>query len=216
MKSIYAVTNTINENVYIGCTGREIKRRFIEHKKESKKTRAKNKPLYKAMCMYGSEKFQVSLIETCEDKDAATIERKWIDYYRKLGQCYNIADGGTGKPLFNYTEILKKLETTPYPSKVAKDIGCSRDLVRNIAKLHGIRMKNVGQELNVNPKRKVYQYDINGKYIQEHDSVKEAVDWCVLNKKCKKQSSGARGKIAGCANGKHKTAFGCIWKYYLQ
>lgn len=58
--------------------------------------------------------------------------------------------------------------------------------------------------LGVN-KRKIKQYDLNGKFIREWDSITEAEEF--LNK------PRAEANISACCCGKRKRAYGYIWRY---
>ena len=58
--------------------------------------------------------------------------------------------------------------------------------------------------LNNHYKRKVLQYDLNGNFIKEWDSIKEAAYY--LNIKY-------HNSITNCCGGRSKTAGGFIWKY---
>lgn len=55
-------------------------------------------------------------------------------------------------------------------------------------------------EVNCKP---VVQYDLDGNYIAEFSSIREAV----------RAMGGVSNSISGCASGKRKTAFGYIWRY---
>ena len=213
MKNIYKIVNTENDMVYIGCTKLNIRKRFMQHKSESKKARSIGKPLYDAMRKHGTDKFSIELLEICNDEDACKKEREWIKKYKVENRSYNIALGGAGRPVHNRDKICKMLEETPYPYLIANAIGCSKDLVYTIAKENNIDIRNASQELNVNAKRKVVQYSKCGDRIRAFQSIKEAIDWCCDNGRCKSQRSGARGHISECALGKRQSAYGYRWKY---
>lgn len=51
--------------------------------------------------------------------------------------------------------------------------------------------------------KKVYQYDLNGNFIKEYDSVTEAA----------KYTGGYKSNISACCLGKVKSACGFTWKY---
>ena len=62
--------------------------------------------------------------------------------------------------------------------------------------------KRMGKYLAEINGKKVYQYDLNGKFIKEYPSVTEAARQLNL---CNK------GHIGNCANGKYETAYGYKW-----
>ena len=51
--------------------------------------------------------------------------------------------------------------------------------------------------------RKILQYDINGGFIKEYDSIVDAANTV----------NGSKSSICGCCRGKNKTASGYVWKY---
>ena len=54
---IYKITNKVNNKIYIGKTMTSIEKRFQEHIRESRKERAENRPLYRAIRKYGKREF---------------------------------------------------------------------------------------------------------------------------------------------------------------
>lgn len=104
--TIYKLTNTINNKVYIGQTLREIKTRFCEHKRGND-----NSYLYRAIKKYNWENFkQDILFQTIEVDETNKIlvnklqdfindlEVMFISYYKSNNHSngYNITVGGGG------------------------------------------------------------------------------------------------------------------------
>lgn len=106
MAYIYKITNHVNGKCYIGKTEREIALRFKEHLAESKASRAKDRPLYRAINKYGIENFTISLIEETDDPE--TREVFWIAHYNTYsGSGYNATIGGEGSKYLDYDLMLK-------------------------------------------------------------------------------------------------------------
>lgn len=89
MKTIYKITNNINQKVYIGQT-KDFGRRKREHYNHG--YGRVNKVLYSAMEKYGNDNFIMEEIEIVEDEKANEREQYWIEYYDSTNQekGYNI------------------------------------------------------------------------------------------------------------------------------
>lgn len=97
MYVIYKISNIINEKIYVGLT-KNLKRRWYEHKKNSKKITKNTYAINFAMHKYGTENFSYSIIDTALDLNEANLkEIKWIQDLKKQGfQLYNETNGGDG------------------------------------------------------------------------------------------------------------------------
>ena len=61
-----------------------------------------------------------------------------------------------------------------------------------------MRDKKIGKTYRNKP---ILQFDLNGNFIKEWESIKKAKDWL------------GKGDIHSCCIGKQKTAGGFVWKY---
>lgn len=216
MGYIYKITNKINNKSYIGKTEKLIELPFKEHIRDSQKQYNQNRPLYRAFNKYGIDNFIIEELGEYLSEELSKWEIYWIGYYDTYKNGYNATLGGEGKTQFDRTLILQELKNNPYPSEIAKKFNCSRDTVINIAKANHIKVRNKANDeyLNINAPKKVAQYDLKtNEYIQTFSSVKAAIDWCVEQHLCSKQSSGARSHISEVANGTRKSAYKYKWKY---
>lgn len=110
MFSIYLITNTVNNKIYIGVTN-NIKKRMREHRR-SKHQYA----LSRAIRKYGWEMFTWSiLLETTDEEYAYNIaEKKFIEQYNSKNPLigYNLTDGGGGTcgfiPSIETRELMRK------------------------------------------------------------------------------------------------------------
>ena len=209
---IYKIINDINGKMYIGLCTTSIEQRFKTHCKDRNKESNKNRPLYRAMNKYGIENFHVELIEECDIDFLGEREQYWIQHYQTYHNGYNATLGGEGKPLYDHQLILEKLSECPYPVKVAKEIGCSTDIISDIAKANNIQTKNLGNEFL--KKKVVYAVDKKtNEIIEEFESTVKAAEWCFEKKLTSKLTSGVRSHISECANNKRKSAYGYKWVY---
>lgn len=91
INSIYKITNSINDKVYIGQTWRPIKKRFSYHKRENNCIK-----LVRAFEKYGKKNFNIELIVSALDQLTADyLERFWITVYDSIENGYNIREGGS-------------------------------------------------------------------------------------------------------------------------
>lgn len=122
MKSIYKITNKVDNKIYIGKTTKSIQKRFREHIVEA--NRYKNcidqgqqfeyeSRLYPAMIKYGYDNFKIEEVELLnESDDINEKEIFYIRFYNSLNPDvgYNISAGGLGGPLFaghHHTQEMK-------------------------------------------------------------------------------------------------------------
>lgn len=91
---IYLITNLVNGKKYVGQTRQSLKRRIIEHKRDSRKNKI---GVDAAIRKYGWENFKVEIIEECTVEQLNERERFWIrELNSKTPIGYNLTDGGKG------------------------------------------------------------------------------------------------------------------------
>jgi group I intron endonuclease len=92
--SIYKITNTINEKIYIGFTN-NFERRIVEHTRNSRKL---NSHLYYAIKKYGIDKFTFEIIYQSLEGDYLknAMETYFINLYDSYHSGYNMTLGGDG------------------------------------------------------------------------------------------------------------------------
>lgn len=76
ISGVYKITNNITGDFYIGSS-RDIKHRWVHHKKPSVWKDRSNNPLYIDMQKYGLDKFTFDVIELTDD--LLTREQYWMD-----------------------------------------------------------------------------------------------------------------------------------------
>ncbi len=96
--SIYKITNTVNDKVYIGYTSKSIAIRFKRHVYASKMKQWNHLKLYKAFAKYGVDNFSCKEIYQSKDKlhVVDVMEQYFINEYDSIRCGYNIATGGQG------------------------------------------------------------------------------------------------------------------------
>jgi len=123
MFSIYKITNTRNNKVYIGYTTRNVDIRFEEHIRSALKERSTYK-ISNAIRKYGKESFICETIYQSLDLDhIRSIEDHFINEYNSFKNGYNSARGGQGgcislfKENPKYDEIREKLSVSQRKNK---------------------------------------------------------------------------------------------------
>ena len=190
--------------VYIGITKRKPEYRW----NKGKGYREDQLLFYRAIKKYGWDNITHEILYTgLSEKDAKNIEISLIRQYKSLGMSYNITDGGDGgRGLHNKRKKLSK-ETKLKMSKSRKGL-----LAGNKNPMYGRHETNpaYGKFGKEHPASKVvYQYTINGEFVNKWDSMTEAVK--SLGKTQREVTH-----ITACCNGRSKTAFGYVWKRELD
>jgi group I intron endonuclease len=100
MGYIYVIKNIENDKKYIGQTIQTLCKRWSEHKKDLKRFQNEKIKgacvLYRAMNKYGLDKFYMTMIKECNDKDLDDEETKYIAEFNSLvcNNGYNVSAGG--------------------------------------------------------------------------------------------------------------------------
>ncbi|AAC96973.1 hypothetical protein PBCV1_A651L [Paramecium bursaria Chlorella virus 1] len=224
MGFIYTLTSPSGK-LYNGQTNRNIHERFDEHQKPNSGCPV----IAGAIKKYGWENFITDYYE-CPDEDLDKHERWMIRVTGSLAPTgYNLTEGGSNG---RRSEITKQRMSEAHTGKVGYWYGKTRNETtkQKISKTLTGRVltedhkKKIGGshigmthteeskkkisesssgEKNHNAK-KVYQYDMDGKYIGWFDSCEEAARHL-------EKSDGS--DISKCARGKRKTAYKFRWSY---
>ena len=189
---IYKIINQINNKVYIGKAG-NIERRWYEHRSDAKNPN-KTYHLYQAMRKYGLDNFIFEIIEECPPDNDILSEREkyWINYYDSYNNGYNETLGGEGKLLYDIQEIKQLWDDGFCNKEICLQLGCSEhtvyDALRNYenytseeSHIRGNQMESRREQLREEALKRfgtgpVYQYSLDGNYIQEFDSMASAAN----------------------------------------
>lgn len=216
MGYIYKITNKINNKVYIGQTSRKnVNERYLEHIRESRKDKNKNRPLYNAFRKYGIDNFKMEVLEEIDNELLSEKEKYYINLYNSFEDGYNATIGGDGKRNIKYTEkeIIEFYlqEGSNIVTHTAKHFGISNKVVRRILDSNHVYHMTVNdyliyQENNLGTK--VKQIDKNtGQVIHIFNTVSEAN---IFLGKPKNSTN-----IQDCLHNRNnrKTAYGYKWCY---
>lgn len=196
---------------YIGQT---IRPKFRKNEHVSRAFNGSELPFHRAIRKYGIDSFEYSILckITCSNTETLSeilnnLEQYYIiKYNSKVPTGYNVTEGGEG----NLGIVLS--EETKYKMSLSKvGHGCSASTKKKMSEWqvgkklsedtkNKIRDSHVGKICN---KRPCCQYTLDGEFISEYSSIKEAAEMNNINKV----------SISLVLSEKHKTAGGYIWKY---
>jgi group I intron endonuclease len=90
---IYKITNDYNDDIYIGSTCDTLNRRFTNHKRDYRKERCKDRPIYKLMNEIGYERFRIELIENYPCVDKYQLRQREGHFIRQFGTLNKLIAG---------------------------------------------------------------------------------------------------------------------------
>jgi hypothetical protein len=100
---------------------------------------------------------------------------------------------------------LNRSLTMDYKAKVANtDYKARTAKIDYKLKTKNTNYKNISKKIS----KPVLQYDLQGNFIQEFKSIRDAKSFLGKSKN--------NGDISACLKGRQKTAFGFIWKYKFE
>ena len=103
--SIYKITNTINEKLYIGQTWNTLEYRFKQHWYKKKNI----SKIHNSITKYGRNNFQIELLaETDNQQDADCYEKYFIANLETIEYGYNISEGGSRGRRGRHSDETKK------------------------------------------------------------------------------------------------------------
>ena len=224
MIGIYKITCNETGKCYIGQSI-DIENRWFQHICAAKYETDNNK-FYNAMRKYGYENFTYEIIEECSNSQAELDDREryWIEYYNSYEDGYNSTRGGQNKAWIYDPEIIRKMWDDGFTTGEIKQVlGCSKTTINS--RLRGYKdfntytshQRSCGASatfrklFTFSDKQKeffgecipVYQYDLDGNYLNSFPSLEAAV-----------KAIGAKSpdNISNCWHRENqKTAYGYQW-----
>lgn len=195
---IYKITNLVNGKVYIGQS-QDIYNRWYDHKKDSRKKKT-NIALYRAFNKYGIENFSFEIIEKCSLEELDDKEIYYIMKYHSYinledSNGYNMTIGGAlchthvgnddqGKMVYQYDIDGNFIAQHRNQQKAANSVGCKDSTaIKNALNRNGLcggyqwrceYFDKIEPFEKKYKRKKVYQYSINGDFIQEFENTTEA------------------------------------------
>ena len=193
---VYQIINLLNNKTYIGSSS-SLRNRLRYHYNHLQANTHQNKHLQAAWNKYGSKNFVYRILEVCEPiRDTIlSLEQKYLD----LKPEYNNSPTAGSNLGCKQSEEARRRKSEKHKGVIK---------ISNI-KWNGyapFKGKKIINENRVNKAKPVLQYDLNGNFIAEYNSISTAAR--ILNV--------IPSGIGDCCNGKQITAYGFIWKFKLN
>lgn len=222
---IYKITNKNNQKIYVGKSI-HIEQRWKEHISGKG-----NKELHNDIKKFGLTNFSFEIIELCSKEKLNEREKYWISILNSFHNGYNQNEGGdnneqavqkTRKEVFCYDLEGNFLKSYISLSEAERDTGIPNSNISKAARNEGRRKAGDYQwtyikfnKINaykrtcnfkkppIHNSKTVLQYSLEGVFIAEFNSIKEAAEKTNTN----------YSSLGMACNGKRKTAGGFIWKF---
>lgn len=152
-------------------SSKNLYRRLMSHRSTLRKNSHENKKLQNGWNKYGEDNFQYYILEFCQESDLISREQYYIN---------------STKPWYNIIQEVERL-SFPEESRVKMSISRRMGIAKGSVKLY--------QE------KPIYQYSLDGSYLREYKSIKEASD----------VSGITRSSINRFLEGKYKKGGGFLW-----
>lgn len=208
---IYKATNVATGEVYVGATTISLQERINDH--YNKATKNYGHKFQNAIREYGFESFIWEQIDTGINTDELALKEKYyIQKFDSFNNGYNSdRGGGFKKTIYQYNltgeleSTFQSLEEASKSSSISEE-SISHACVGDRKTSNGFYWTytctfNLKEDIR---KKKVVQYDFEGKTLNVFDSIIEASKQTEINK----------SSIAKCCRGERKKAGNFIWKFY--
>lgn len=187
---IYQILNIKNHKRYIGSAV-NLKKRFSEHLKSLYQRTHYNGYLQNAFLKYGSDTFKFKILEYCDKEYLKDKELFWINFIKPE---YNMIQAIPDR--FIYTDEIK--------NKIREKV------TKRWKNMTFLEKKNICEKISKSVKKPVLQFSIDGVFIKEYNSIKEAgmslglkpTQYSLISKVCKNREGRAK-------------AYGFIWKHKI-
>lgn len=139
MIGIYKITNIANNKIYIGQSN-DINRRWRDHLNYAQTPTAReyNTPIHRAIRKYGSENFQLEILEITTIELLNKQEQYWINIFKSNNSQvgYNLTYGGNGRigttrTINQYDLLGNFIQTWDSPVVAANSLGITTYAIKN-------------------------------------------------------------------------------------
>jgi len=158
---IYKISNSINENIYIGSAV-SLYSRYWSHKSLLLNNKHHNKKLQHFVNKYGFENLNFSVIELCNKEDLISIEQKYLD---TLKPKFNICKNAQNILGFKWTTKMKKHFSEIRKGKTTTGMLGKKHLPQTIEK---IRAKAIKRGLSIKFMEASKKANTGRKHTKEH------------------------------------------------
>lgn len=197
---IYCIKNIINNKVYIGKS-KNIPERWEKHLYALKSNTHPNFHLQSSFNKYGEGNFSFIILGSFKEVEEVTLnelEIKLIKQYKSHIDSYGYNKTFGGEGASHIEEVKQKISN----SLKGRPLDEKRKNILKQANTGRKQSKEEIQKRTEKQKIKILQYDLEGNFVREWSSMREAANELNI------YESG----INACVNGKSKFSRGFIWK----
>ena len=216
---IYVITNDVNGKQYVGKTTDILEERFKDHCKPYTLAHCQGRPLYMAMNKYGVEHFSIQQIGEYPEEELGKWEQFWIDKLDTYKNGYNATVGGEGTQKYNYDLFIEDFNNGMNIQQIAEKYCCGPDTVSKALKKAGLNTRRANKTIAQANSIPVYQYDLQGNFIQKFSSYQAAASSIIIEKHLNSSNiDHIRTNIHGTAYNLNyrKSAYGYQWSTELK
>lgn len=207
MIGIYKITNKIDGKCYIGQST-DINNRWIKHRSRPFQVNdaSYDTYFYRAVRKHGLENFIFEVLEECSCDMLNEREIFYIDFYNShyTQNGYNMTFGGDGGIKRDNKKICDLWDKGYTISKIAKELCCSRNTVKNyLRQFDKYDINEIKDRCTKQIGRAVNQYDMNFNLLKTWNSAKQA----------ERELGIDHSSIGDCCNYMARQAGGFKWRY---
>lgn len=170
MGTVYIITNTENDKVYIGSTEQPIHRRMNEHRSRAK--RNKRYALYDEMRRVGIEKFSIAAL--VEDVPAADLHRVELDEIKGFPDKTRLLNTALGISFADIEYIVQEYKAGKRVKQIAKERHHCSKSVSAVLRAEGIEVLDWNDFQRV----KISESDLRRLYVDEMKTTPEIAEIC--------------------------------------
>lgn len=177
MGYIYRIYHIESGRSYIGQTVFPLETRFKQHiyNAHTKTSASYNQHIKRAIRKYGADAFDIEEIEQCNNSLLDEREKYWIAHFDSVKHGFNMTYGGEGKVEHDGKEMLKAWHNGMNMTEISEKFKICWKSVSNHLKAQGVTDEEIRSRRYTSAmdkrKRPVYQYDEDGNYVAEYQSI---------------------------------------------
>lgn len=205
---VYKLTNTVTGKFYIGST-LNFKARMKYHRYSY--SHNANVELGSDIAKYGWSAFSAEILEECTPENVRARERYYIDTMHAVENGYNMVHAT------NYHDLMSDMNARNWKDPAYRERRSEQSSAvqrRRLSDPAYLAEKSRQLKAATNKMKKpVAAYSKEGKLVARFGGVREAERWLIAEGVTQSRNASSAISDACDPNGRHKTAYGYIWKY---
>lgn len=161
LATVYIITNSENDKVYIGSTTQPLHRRMNEHRSRAKQGRGYD--LYEEMRKVGIDKFEIAPLFEIPNATQEEIHRAELDTIKSYPDKARLLNTALGISYLDIDFIIEEYKSGKAIKKIAKERGHCSKSVSAVLKEYGVEIK----DWNEIEKIKIDDEELRRMYVDE-------------------------------------------------